>query len=205
MRRPQRSPRTSGPSAAGGLADEELMQFVRRADPRAFELIYDRHAAAAFSLAYRMCGSAAAAEDVTQEAFLAVWRGGGRYDQTRGSVRTWVLGIVHNRAIDALRRSEVRSRRQTGDEGLADRLEAPERTEAEAARRQEAASLRGLIEQLPDEQSRVIELAYFGGFTSTEIARMLDAPLGTVKGRMRLALQKLRAGMDGPELTEARP
>ena len=167
------------------------MQFVRGGDAAAFELIYDRHAAAAFSLAYRMCGSAAAAEDVTQEAFLAIWRRGGRYDQTRGSVRTWVLGIVHNRAIDALRRSEVRNRRQTGDQGLAERLEAP--------------SLRGLIERLPDEQSKVIELAYFGGFTSSEIASLLDAPLGTVKGRMRLALQKLRAGMDGAELSEARP
>jgi RNA polymerase sigma-70 factor, ECF subfamily len=204
MRRPRRSARAGAPSQLGGLADDELMQLARRGDARAFELIYDRHSTAAFSLAYRMCGSTTAAEDVTQEAFLAMWRQGGRYDRTRGSVRTWVLGIVHNRAIDALRRSEVRSRRQAGDQALAERLEAPERTEIEAARRQQAASLRGLIEQLPDEQSKVIELAYFGGFTSSEIARMLDAPLGTVKGRMRLALRKLRAGMDGAELSEAR-
>src|SRR3954451_19465342 len=94
------------------LADEDLMQLVRRGDTFAFEVVYERHATAAFSLAYRMTGTRNVAEDVVQEAFLSLWRSGARYDRTRGSVRTWVLGIVHNRAIDALRRSMVHDRRR---------------------------------------------------------------------------------------------
>src|SRR5919199_6943545 len=165
------------------LADEDVMQLVRRGDARAFEVVYERHAAAAFSLAYRMMGTRAGAEDVTQEAFLSLWRSGARYDRARGSVRTWVLGIVHNRAIDALRRATVHDRRRAGDEGIEERFEATERTEVEASRREEAASVRAALEALPAEQSRVIELAYFGGFTHSEIADMLDAPIGTIKGR----------------------
>ena len=175
------------------LADEELMHFVRHNDPSAFEVIYDRHKGAAFSLAYRMVGTRNAAEDVVQEAFLSIWRSGARYDRARGSVRTWVLGIVHHRAIDALRRSIVHSKRRASDEGLEERFESGERTDAEAARRDEARTVRAAIGTLPPEQSRVIELAYFGGFTHTEIAAMLEAPIGTIKGRMRLGLEKMRA------------
>jgi RNA polymerase sigma-70 factor (ECF subfamily) len=182
----------SSESALQSLADEELMALVAKGQARAFETIYERHCGAAFSLAYRMCGSRSLAEDVAQEAFLSIWRSGGRYDRARGSVRTWVLGIVHNRAIDALRRTVVHERRRASDEGIEERFEARERTEVEAARREEAETIRGMLETLPDEQSRVIELAYFGGFTHSEIAEMLGAPIGTVKGRMRLGLEKLR-------------
>ena len=174
------------------LADEELMQLVRRGDAAAFEAVYERHASAAFSLAYRIVGSRNAAEDVCQEAFLGLWRTGARYQPARGSVRTWLLGIVHHRAIDHLRRATVHDRRRAGDEGIEERLQAPERTDAEVARRDEARTIRAAIDALPAEQSRVIELAYFGGFTHTEIADMLDAPMGTVKGRMRLGLKKMR-------------
>jgi len=179
------------------LADEELMQLVRRGEARAFELIYDRHSGAAFSLAYRMTGKRATAEDVVQEAFLALWRANTRYDRTRGSVRTWILGIVHNRAIDALRRSTVHDRRRASDEGLEERFAAAERTDVEVARRDEARELRDALATLPDEQSRVIELAYFGGYSHSEIASMLDTPIGTVKGRMRLGLQKMRGELGG--------
>jgi RNA polymerase sigma-70 factor (ECF subfamily) len=175
------------------LADEDVMQLVRRGDARAFEVIYERHSAAAFSLAYRMMGTRVGAEDVTQDAFLSLWRSGARYDRARGSVRTWVLGIVHHRAIDALRRATVHDRRRAGDEGIEERFEARERTDVEAARREEAGTVRGALSSLPADQSQVIELAYFGGFTHTEIADMLDAPVGTVKGRMRLGLKKMKA------------
>jgi RNA polymerase sigma-70 factor (ECF subfamily) len=174
------------------LADEDLMQLVQRGDPRAFELVYDRHSGAAFSLAYRMVGRGNVAEDVVQEAFLSIWRSGARYERARGSVRTWVLGIVHHRAIDQLRRSSVHDKRRASDEGLEERLESGERTENEVARREEAASIRSAMDTLPADQSHVIELAYFGGFTHTEIAGILEAPVGTVKGRMRLGLEKLR-------------
>jgi RNA polymerase sigma-70 factor, ECF subfamily len=175
------------------LADEDVMQLVRRGDARAFEVVYERHSSAAFSLAYRMMGTRGGAEDVTQDAFLSLWRSGARYDRARGSVRTWVLGIVHHRAIDALRRATVHDRRRAGDDGIEERFEAPERTDVEAARREEAGTVRGALETLPSDQCQVIELAYFGGFTHTEIADMLEAPVGTIKGRMRLGLKKMRA------------
>ena len=193
--------RTSAGSSDAGLrdlADEDLMQLVRRGHAAAFEVVYDRHADAAFSLAYRICGQRPLAEDVVQEGFLALWRSGARYDRERGSVRTWILGIVHNRAIDALRRVAVRDRGRVSDERAGELVAAPERTELEVARRDEAREIRSALEQLPDEQSRVIELAYFGGLTHVEIAQALDAPVGTIKGRMRLGLAKMRMALGDP-------
>ncbi len=169
------------------------MQLVRENDSAAFAVVYERHADAAFSLAFRMCGKRAIAEDVVQEAFLSLWRSGARYDRMRGSVRTWVLGIVHNRAIDALRRGVVHDRARISDEGIEEHLEAPERTDQEVGRRDEAREIRAALEELPPDQSRVIDLAYYGGFTHSEIATMLDTPVGTIKGRMRLGLQKMRS------------
>jgi RNA polymerase sigma-70 factor (ECF subfamily) len=174
------------------LADEEVMQLVQKGDPRAFEVLYDRHGGASFSLAYRMVGKQTAAEDVVQEAFLSIWRSRLRYDKTRGSVRTWVLGIVHNRAVDGLRRSTVQDRGRETLDVVEERHEARERTDVEVARREEARSVRGALNTLPDEQRQTIELAYFGGFTQSEIAKLVEEPLGTVKGRMRLGLEKMR-------------
>ena len=174
------------------LADEELMQLVRKGDSGAFEMVYQRHSTAAYSLAYRMVGSRNSAEDVVQEAFLSLWRSGARYDRARGSVRTWVLGIVHNRAIDALRRTLVHEKRRASDEGLDRTVAAEERTEVEAVRNDDARFVRAAMDTLPTDQRRVVELAYFSGYTHTEIAEVIDVPLGTVKGRMRLGLRKLR-------------
>jgi RNA polymerase sigma-70 factor (ECF subfamily) len=177
------------------LADEDLMQLVADGQPRAFEVIFDRHSGAAFSLAYRMCGRRAMAEDVVQEAFLSLWRSGARYDRRRGSVRTWILGVVHNRAIDAFRRGVVRESRNVPDDGLAEQLPARERTEDEAVRRDEASRVREALGELPADQRQVIELAYFGGFSHSEISEMLALPAGTVKGRMRLGLTKMRMAL----------
>jgi len=179
------------------LADEEIMHLVQESDPRAFELFYDRHSGPAFSLAYRMVGNRTVAEDVSQEAFLSIWRSKLRYQPERGSVRTWVLGIVHHRAIDALRRNTVHDKRRASAEGIEERFEAPEKTDVEVARRDEARTVRAALEDLPDEQCRVIELAYFGGFSHSQIADQLDMPIGTVKGRMRLGLEKLRRTLVG--------
>jgi RNA polymerase sigma-70 factor (ECF subfamily) len=186
---------SAGGAGLRGLGDEELMRLVAGGDARAFELVYERHCTVAFSLAYRICGVQAAAEEVAQEAFLAIWRSGARYDRSRASVRTWLLGIVHNRAIDAVRRGTVHERRRAFESEAADQLEAPERTEVEAARREEARAVRALLHELPGQQRRVIELAYFGGFTHEEIAHTLELPLGTVKSRMRLGLDRMREGM----------
>jgi RNA polymerase sigma-70 factor (ECF subfamily) len=180
------------PSKLHKLADEELMELVCRNEAVAFEVVMERHVDAVFSLAYRMIGRRALAEDVVQEALLSLWRTGARYDRSRGSVRNWILGITHHRAVDALRRDGVRTSKNVSDEGLGERLEAPERTDAEAVRRDEAREVRSALGELPTEQTQVIELAYFSGFTHTEIAAMLDLPIGTVKGRMRLGLEKMR-------------
>jgi RNA polymerase sigma-70 factor (ECF subfamily) len=185
------------------LADEELMSLVAGNDAEAFEVVLERHADVAFSLAYRICGRRAVAEDVAQEAFLSIWRSGARYDPSRGSVRTWTLGIVHNRAVDALRRSAVHERRRASDDGIEEYVEAPERTDAQAIEKATSSEIRGALGELPAEQRRVIELAYFGGFTHIEIASMLDAPVGTIKGRMRLGLEKLRTHLRGWEAVGA--
>ncbi len=172
------------------------MTLVRHGEALAFEVLYDRHSNVAFSLAYRICGTRPAAEDVVQESFLSLWRSGARYDRTRGSVRTWVLGIVHNRSIDWLRRSLGHDRRRAAEEGVVERVESPEHTDVEVARRDEAREIRAALDELPDEQSRVIELAFYGGYTHSEIAELLDAPIGTIKGRMRLGMEKMRRTLE---------
>ncbi|HYH54190.1 MAG TPA: sigma-70 family RNA polymerase sigma factor [Solirubrobacterales bacterium] len=175
------------------LADEELMPLVGDCDPEAFEVLYDRHGGAAYSLAYRVVGDRAAAEEVTQEAFISVWRSGARFDSARGSVRSWLLSIVRNRAIDFLRSRAGKAPKLTfDDDSVLEQRPAQEHTEEEALQRETAAELRGALGNLPGEQSKVIELAYFGGFSHSEIAEILSLPMGTVKGRMRLGLEKIR-------------
>lgn len=183
------------------LADEELMHLVRAGDAQAFEIVFDRHSGAAFSLAYRMCGRQAMAEDIVQEAFVSLWRSGARYDAMRGSVRTWVLSVVRNRTIDAFRRESAKGSRDVSEEGIAERMAAPELTDTEVERRDEARQVRKALVELPPDQRQVIELAYFGGFTHSQIADMLELPSGTVKGRMRLGLTKMRLALgDSPEV-----
>jgi len=177
------------------LADEELMQLVYQGDARAFAVVFDRHAGPAFSLAYRMCGRRALAEEIVQEAFMSLWRSTAHYDRTRGSVRTWVLRVVRNRAIDTFRRELSSARHDVPDDGITDALVARERTEDEVERRSDARLVRTALDGLPADQRQVIELAYFGGFSQSQIADALGLPAGTVKGRMRLALRKLRIAL----------
>jgi RNA polymerase sigma-70 factor (ECF subfamily) len=175
------------------LADEELMPWIGRRDAEAFEVFYDRHGGAAYSLAYRMLGDRGTAEDCIQEAFISIWRSGGKFDRTRGSVRSWTLSIVRNRAIDHLRSKAGKAPKMTfDDDAILESRPAGELTEEEAMRQETATEVRGALSQLPDDQSKVIQLAYFGGFSQSEIASMLNVPLGTVKGRMRLGLEKIR-------------
>jgi len=179
---------------AGRLADEDLMPLIADQDPTAFEVFYDRHGGAAYSLSYRIVGERTTAEDVTQEAFVSIWKSGARYDRGRGSVRAWTLGIVRNRAIDSLRREAGKAPKLTfDDDAILESRPATELTDAEALRNEQARELRGALQALPSEQSKVIKLAYFGGFSQSEIASMLSMPLGTVKGRMRLGMEKIRA------------
>jgi RNA polymerase sigma-70 factor, ECF subfamily len=182
------------PEALQRLADEDLMTLVDTKESEAFAVVYDRHGGAAYSLAHRIVGDPGMAEDVTQEAFLSIWRSTARFDAARGSVRAWVLGVVRNRAIDALRRAaRPAPKLDLDDEAVLETQPAAQRTEAEAIRRETAGRLREALGLLPREQSQVIELAYFGGFSHSEIADMLGAPIGTIKGRMRLGLEKIRS------------
>jgi RNA polymerase sigma-70 factor (ECF subfamily) len=177
------------------LADEDLISLADGGDTQAFAALYDRHARVAYSLAYRMMGERQAAEDLVQEAFLKVWRSAGSYRVEKASVRTWVLSILNNRGIDELRSSASRRRTQ-------DRVEAqtstsqPSEAFAETWRNSQGEQVREALRGLPPEQLTVLELAYFSGYTHKEIAELLGLPLGTVKGRMRLGLQKIREHFD---------
>ena len=178
------------------LADEELMPWIGRKDAEAFEVFYDRHGGAAYSLAYRILGERGAAEDCIQEAFISIWRSGARFDRTRGSVRSWLLSVVRNRAIDSLRSRTGRAPKlDFDDDAILEAQPGGEPTESEAMRHETATEVHSAIERLSGDQSEVIELAYFGGFSQSEIAGMLGIPLGTVKGRMRLGLEKIRREM----------
>jgi RNA polymerase sigma-70 factor, ECF subfamily len=173
------------------LADEDLISLVEAADAEAFATLYDRHSRAAFSLAYRMMGERQASEDLTQDAFLKVWRGASSYRAERGSVRTWILSIVHNRGIDQIRSQASRRRTQEKIEASAPRSQ-PSEAFAETLRNSQREQVREALNTLPAEQLKILELAYFSGYTHVEISDLLRLPLGTVKGRMRLGLKKIR-------------
>jgi RNA polymerase sigma-70 factor (ECF subfamily) len=178
------------------LGDDDLMTLVRNGDSAAFEVVYERHSTVAYSLAHRICGRQQAAEDIVQEAFLSAWRRASSFDATRGSLRTWLLGIVHHRAIDALRRAGGDAYRRVDQPVEEIDIEGSVDVGTEVADRERAGVVRDALTGLPAEQSKVIELAYFGGFTHIEIADMLGLPIGTVKGRMRLGLSKLRSSFE---------
>ena len=171
------------------------MSLASGGDAGAFAALYDRHSRATYSLAYRMMGERQAAEDVVQEAFLSVWRAAASYRAERGSVRTWILSIVHNRGIDQLRSTAHRRRTQDRAEATTPTSQ-PSEAFAETWRNSQREQVREALRGLPPEQLKVLELAYFSGYTHTEIAELLDLPLGTVKGRMRLGLKKIREYFD---------
>ncbi len=177
------------------LADEDLISLTDGGNTQAFAALYDRHSKVAYSLAYRMMGERQAAEDLVQEAFLKVWRAAGSYRVERASVRTWILSIVNNRGIDELRSTASHRRAQDKVEAQAP-VSQPSEAFAESWRSSQREHVREALRGLPPEQLKVLELAYFSGYTHTEIAELLGLPLGTVKGRMRLGLKKIREYFD---------
>jgi RNA polymerase sigma-70 factor (ECF subfamily) len=186
------------------LADEDLISLVVEGDAGAFATLYDRHARAAYSLAYRMMGEKQAAEDLVQDALLKVWRGAASYRTERASVRTWMLSIVHNRGIDQLRSLASHRRTQDKVEASAPTSE-PSEAFAETWRNSQGEQVREALSTLPPEQLKILELAYFSGYTHVEVAELLGLPLGTVKGRMRLGLKKVRDYFDGALDLRAQP
>jgi RNA polymerase sigma-70 factor (ECF subfamily) len=191
--------RADGP-AVDQLSDEAVLAAIQARDDTALAHLYDRYGRLAFGLAFRVLGDRGVAEDTVQEAFLSVWRHAARYQPGRGGARAWLMAIVHNAAID---RRRGRFKRELTDVQLDDVVYAletdAEDTFATVAERIEAAQIRQALNSLPDEQRRAIELAYFDGLTHQEIAQTTDTPLGTVKSRMRLGLQKLRVVLSDGE------
>ena len=173
------------------LADEDLISLVGDGDAQAFALLYDRHSRVAFSLAHRMLGERQAAEDLAQEAFIKIWRAATSYRAGRGGVRTWILSVVHNQGIDQLRANATRRRTLEKIEASIPRSQ-PSEAFAECWRNSQRDQVREALNTLPAEQWKILELAYFSGYTHVEIADLLGLPLGTVKGRMRLGLKMLR-------------
>ena len=173
------------------LSDVDLISLAENDDPKAFATLYDRHSRATYALAYRMMGERQAAEDLVQEVFLKVWQAARSYRSERGTVRTWILSIVRNRGIDQLRASATRRRIQEKFEASAPRSQ-PSEAFTEIWRNSRRDQIREALEALPPEQSKILDLAYFSGCTHAEIAELLNIPLGTVKGRIRLGIEKMR-------------
>ena len=186
-----------GTKAEAAPTDEELMSAICDGSEAALELLYERYHRYAFSLAYRILHDATAAEDTVQEAFLAIWRKADSYQQQHGSVHSWLQAIVHHRAIDKIRSSAHRDQQCASLQGGRDTAEQdPASAEPELWEQawygEQSRLIRMALNQIPAEQRQVIELAYFGGYTHAEISEQWNIPLGTVKGRMRLGLQKLK-------------
>jgi len=170
------------------------MDRLAGGDLGALDLLYEQYGAMAFSIAYRITGDRSAAEDVVQDAFLGAWRNAGRYADGRGSVRTWLLSIVHHRAIDTIRRRRPTVELPDPEAVLPDTLTLPDAW-GDVELRLDREAVRVAMTSISEVQREAIELAYFGGLTQVEIAERTGVPLGTVKGRLRLGLQGLRAAL----------
>lgn len=181
-------------------SDETLMVRVQRDDARAFEVLYDRHWNAVFWLAMRILDDRGLAADVTQEAFTALWRHRDQYRPDRGRLKWWLLSIVRNRAINVQRRHRDDVPRTPPPFEL---IAAPDSTEEEVLAGDEQRELAVLVAHLPSDQRAVIELAFYKGLSHAEITERLGVPLGTIKGRIRSALDRLRLALphDGTHTT----
>jgi RNA polymerase sigma-70 factor, ECF subfamily len=170
---------------------EELLLAAARGDQAAFSALYDRMAGLVFGIVRRVLRDPSQSEEVAQEVFVEVWRTATRFDPDRGSAQTWVLTMAHRRAIDRVR-SEQASRDRTERIGIRDRVRAFDEVAEEVELRAEHDQVRDALSTLTELQREAVELAYYGGHTYREVAELLDAPLGTIKTRMRDGLIRLR-------------
>ena len=195
------SPEASVTADLSEARDRELVQRIGRGDQDAFKGLFGRYAPSAMALARRVARQPFLAEEIVQEAFLAVWRNPGGYDQQRGSVRAWLMGMVHHRAVDAVRREESQ-RRRAEESMVSDPVVSPDPADDVADQidlPEERKAVRAALDAIPAEQREVIELMYFGGLSQSAISERLSLPLGTVKSRTLLGMRRLRASMGGWE------
>jgi RNA polymerase sigma-70 factor, ECF subfamily len=175
-------------------ADRAVLARIANGELQALDELYERYKTMAYSIAYRITNDASLSEDVVQDAFLGAWRNAGRYIQGRGSVKTWLLSIVHHRAIDAVRRRRPTTPLPEREDVPPAALTLPD-VWSEVAADLDAEAVRGALAVLSDVQREAIELAYFGGLTQQEISARTNTPLGTVKSRMRLGLLAMRRAL----------
>lgn len=187
-------PDAPDPGASGGPALADLLRRSSRGDSEAFAGFYDATSARAYGLAVRVVRDPAQAEEVTQESFLEVWRTASRFRSDRGSAIGWLLTIVHRKAVDRVRSAEASSRRDTNYHRDTQTV-AHDATAEAAENAMEARRVRGALDELTPVQREALELAYFGGYTHTEVATMLDLPVGTAKTRIRDGLIRMRDAM----------
>ncbi len=191
MRRPRIATRVAEPD------DELLLAKIATGSADALGELYDRYGDQAYRVARSVCRDDARAEDAVQEAFISIWKSGATFRPYRGTVAAWVLTLVRYRAIDVARSHGATAARRVGDSWM-DERPAPDDVAAHVIAREHATRLHGLLDRLPDAQREVITLAFYGQLSHSEIAAQLGVPTGTVKGRMRLGLEKLRAGIAQP-------
>ena len=183
-------------NSAADDADREVLEAIAGGDHGAIAVLYERYKTMAYGLALRITGDAGLADDVVQEAFVGAWRNAGRYATERGSVKTWLLAIVHHRAIDAVRRRRPTSELPEHEEAPPPSLTLPD-VWSEVAGRLDREEILGALATLSVVQREALELGYFSGLTQQEIAVRTNTPLGTVKSRMRLGLLQMRRAMLG--------
>jgi RNA polymerase sigma factor (sigma-70 family) len=185
----------------GEARDRDLVLRIGKGDQEAFRGLFGRYAPTAKALALRVVRQSHLAEEIVQEAFMALWRNPDGYDQQRGSVKSWLMGMVHHRAVDFVRREEAHRRR--AEQSIPDALETEpdpaDQVVEEVGAPLERAAVRSALDELPAEQRQVIELMYFGGRSQSQIAADLDLPLGTVKSRTLLGMRRLRGALTGME------
>ncbi len=183
------------------LSDEALVALLERGEETALAELYDRHGRTAYGLALRMLRDEALAEDAVQEAFLTVWRSAARFVPERAKASTWILTFVHRRAVDLVRREE---RRRTEPLELREQVAGPEDVDETTWLRLQRERVQAALGRLTDQQREVLELAYYGGFTQSELADRLGEPLGTIKSRMFTGLGRLREFLGDEETGEER-
>jgi RNA polymerase sigma factor (sigma-70 family) len=188
------------PRELAHLSDEALVLLAARSEQSALAELYDRYGRPAYGLALRILRDDTLAEDAVQEAFMSLWRTAPRFVPERGKASTWILTLVHRKAVDIVRREQVRR----ADALAEDAGERAQAADEEAWLRLQRERVQNALRQLPDQQREAIELAYYGGFTQSELAERLGQPLGTIKSRMFAGLARLRELLEEPGMERTR-